>query len=162
MLKKESSPLCFILYAFCCFTLIVCLSACTQNEQQSESRIETAIRNIESSEISIKYVSGSDESYYEMIASDELIQQLNLQSWELDKTGQASDPEEYLVFRIAEKYEIVIYSNQLGAIYDYYGSYANRDAETTFYTTTLDLQAIVDFLNQHAESRPYCNTEFEN
>lgn len=161
MLKKERFPFCFMCYVIL-LLMLVCLAGCTQKGQQSESRVDKTIRDMNGGEVFMKYVNSDDKLYYQMIASNEFMEQLDLQNWELDETGNAVDSEEYLVVRIAEKYEIVIYSNQVGKIYDYYGTYGTCDRETTFYKTTLNLQTIVDFLDQYAESLPYCNIGFEN
>lgn len=141
---------------------ILCLPACGQNGHQSENRAEETIQAMIDHEVFIKYVSSGDNVYYQLIASDELIHQLDLWSWELEETDHTLDFEEYLVVRLAEKYEIVIDSNQVGKIYDYYGTYGTRDPEALFYHTALKLQTIVDFLDQYAEHCPNCNIGFEN
>lgn len=161
MLKNTGRPLRFMLFLIL-LLMLVCLFAYAQKGQHPENRVENTIQDMVGNEIFIKYVNSDDELYYQMIASDEFIEQLGLQNWKLEETDNTLDFAEYLVVRIAEKYEIVIYSDQVGKIYDYYGTYGTCDQEDLFYKTTLDLQTIVGYLGQNAESRPNCNVGFEN
>lgn len=161
MLRKEK-PSCALCFVAILLLMFFCLAVCAQKEQQSENRVENAIQDMVNGEVFIKYVSRDGKLYYQIIASEKFIEQLDLRNWELEETDNILDFDEYLVVRIAEKYEIVIYSNQVGKIYDYYGTYGTRDSEALFYKTALNLQTVVDFLDQHTESRPNCNIGFEN
>jgi hypothetical protein len=142
--------------------ILVCLAACSYQEQPSENRAENAIQDMKDHEVVIKYVNGNDRLYYQITADAEFIQQLDLQNWQLKEADDTLTLDEYLVVRIAENYEIVIYSNQVGKIYDYYGTYGTNSPESLFYETALKLQAIIDYLDMRTTSNPSCNIGFEN
>lgn len=163
MLKYNKNKLYFSLTAILILTFI-CLITFKFKEQQLklETKIEDTILDIENHEIFIKYANGNDILYYYIIASDNFVKILNLNNWELEGAKGIQNSDEYLVIRIAEKYEIIIYSNQTSKIYDYYGALGTYDSEVFFYKTNLDLQTIINFLNNYAESSLTCNVKFEN
>lgn len=161
MVKNRKFWLCFTLFVIL-LSMLICLTACNRKKQQSENPVDNAIQAMVDHEVFIKYTNNDNELYYQIIASDELIEQLDLQNWEPNETGVSLDFDQYLVIRIAEKYEIVICSNQVGKIYDYYGTYGTYTSETLFYKTALNLQTLMDFLDKYAQCLPGCNIGFEN
>lgn len=161
MLRNTKSR---ILISFCVVVILVlaCTILCNSRGQQPEDRTEKVISDMKYHNVAIKYVSGNDKLYYQIAASEEFIKQFNLQNWVLTDAENTLTTDKYLVVRIAEKYEIVLFSNQLAKIYDYYGSYGTDEPESLFYKTSSKIQTIVDFLEQSTGSNPYYDVGFEN
>ena len=158
--------LCFALGAALVLVL-VCLAVYSHRVQSEknwvENRVVDTIQDMMDRTVYIKYVNDGGKLYYKIAAvSEEFIQQLDLQNWQLKELDNDLVLDEYLVVRIAEKYEIVICSNQIGKIYDYYGAYGTHNPETLFYKTTPKLQEIINCLDQHASKLATYNIGFEN